>query len=54
MGGCCVNRELSSVLCGDLERQVGVGVREEVREGGDPCMLMADSHFCMTGTSTTL
>lgn len=42
------------MLCGDLERWDGVGVRQEVREGGDLRMLRAESHFCMAGTSTTL
>ena len=44
------NRELSSVLCEDLERQKGA----EVQEGGDIYIPLADWLCCTVGTNTTL
>ena len=32
----------------------GGGVGREVQEGGDKCILMADSHCCMAEISTIL
>ena len=45
-------RELSSVLCGDLEGWDGGG--REVQEGGDICILIADLHCCSAKTNTIL
>ena len=39
------------VLCGDLEGGMG---REGGREGGDMCILMADSHCHAAETNATL
>ena len=47
------HRELRSVLCDDR----GLGWREgtgEVQEGGDTCILKADSLHCTAETHTTL
>ena len=47
------NRELSLVLCDDLEGwHVGWG-RREVQEGGDICIHIADSLHCAADTNTT-
>ena len=35
-------------------RGVGWGEGEEVQEGGDMCKIMADLHYCMAETNTTL
>ena len=42
------------MLCDDLEGGDGVGGGREVQEGGDICILMADSHCCMAETNITL
>ena len=45
----------SSTQCfDDLEGWGGVGSGREVQEGGDICILMADSCYCMVETNTTL
>ena len=38
----------------NLERWEWVGGVREVQEGGDVCIPMADSHYCMAETNTTL
>ena len=48
------HRQGSSVLCDHLEPWVGVGGEKGVQEGGDLCIPVADSCWCMTGNSTTL
>ena len=42
------------MLCDDLVGGDGVGGGREVQEGGDICILMADSHCCMAETNITL
>ena len=42
------------MLCDVLEGRDGVGGRREVQEGGDICILMADSHCCMAETNIAL
>ena len=42
------------MLCDDLEGCDGGRSGKEVQEGGDICILMADSHCCMAETNTTL
>ena len=44
------HRELSPVLCDDLE----CWDMEKVQEGGDICILIADSRFYTAETNTTL
>ena len=39
------------VLCDNLEDELGGG--REVQEGGDICVPMTDSHYCMPETNTT-
>ena len=39
------------MLCDDLEERHGV---EEAQEGGDICILLADSHCCTAQTYTAL
>ena len=39
--------KLSLVLCDNLEGWDGVGGGREVQEGGDMCIPMADSCWCM-------
>ena len=48
------HREVSPVLCDNLERWDGVGDGREIQEGGDGCMRVADSCRCMAETSTIL
>ena len=42
------------MLYDDLEGWGGRRGGREVQEGGDICILMADSHCCMAETDTTL
>ena len=49
-----MNRELSPLLCDNLERCNGVGGGREAQEGGDMCIPMADSCHHMAETNTTL
>ena len=42
------------MLCDNLEGWDRTGSGREVQEGGDICILMADSHFCMAEINTTL
>ena len=50
-----MHRELSSVLCGDLDGwDGGVAGGREVQEGGDICIHTADSLHCTAETNTTL
>ena len=42
------------MLCDDLEGRDGLGGGRDVQEGGDICILMADSHCCMAETNITL
>ena len=42
------------MLCDDLEGGDGVGGGREVQEGGDICILMADSPCCMAETNITV
>ena len=53
MGSCCVTQKAHPVLCGSLEVGWGGG-RREVQEGGEICILTADSQCCMAGSNTTL
>ena len=46
-------RELSLVLCDDLEGKDGVGDGMQAQEAGDICILIADSHCCTTETNIT-
>ena len=39
-----MSRELSLILCDNIEGWVGVGDGREVQEGEDICILMADSY----------
>ena len=43
-----------TVLCDNLEEWDGVEDGGDVQEGGDMCILMADSHCCMAEANTTL
>ena len=45
------HKELSPVLCADLEQWEGDGGHGRVR---GPCIHTADSHFCTAETNTTL
>ena len=45
-------RELSSVLCDD--REGGIGGGRGVQDGGDVCILRADSHCPTAETNTAL
>ena len=45
-------RQLSSVLCDDLEGGTGVGGGKEAQEGGDICIHIADSLHCTAETQT--
>ena len=47
-------RELKPGLCDNLEVWDVVGGGREVQEGGDFCIYMADSCWCMAETSTIL
>ena len=42
------------MLCEDLERWDGVEGGSDVQEGGNVCILMADSRCCMAETNMTL
>ena len=42
------------MLCDSLDGWDGAGGGREVQEGGDMCILMADSHCCMAETNTTM
>ena len=42
------------MISDNLEGWGGVGDRREVQDGGDICILVADSHCCMAETKTTL
>ena len=46
--------ELNPVLSDNLEGWDGVEGGREVQEGGDICILIADSHCCRAETNTTL
>ena len=46
------HRELSSVLCDDLEGWDGGG--RDAEEGGDICIHIADALCCTAETNTTL
>ena len=46
------HRELSSVLCDEREESDGVG--REASEGGAVYILIADAHYCIAETNTTL
>ena len=47
------HRELNPVFCDNLEGWDGVGGGRDVQEGGDICILMADSYCCMAETNIT-
>ena len=51
MGSCCGAQ--GAQLCDDLEGWGG-GCGMEEQEGGDMCILMADSCCCTAETNTTL
>ena len=42
------------MLCGHLEGWAGAGGAREVQEGGDICIPVADSRWCMAETNTTM
>ena len=42
------------MLCDNLESWAGVGYGREVQEGGDICILRADSCSCVAETSIML
>ena len=42
------------MLCNNPEGWDGVGSEREAQEGGDVCILTAESPCCMAETSTTL
>jgi len=44
--------KLSAALCDNPEGLLSGG--REVKEGGDICTLMADSHCCTAETNTTM
>ena len=48
------HRELNPVLCDNLEGWDGVGGGMEVQEGGDMCIPVVGSCWCMAETNTTL
>ena len=48
------HRELSSVLCDDLEGWDGGRSGREDQEGGDMCIIIAASPCCTTETKGTL
>ena len=50
--GSCTAQGAQPVLRNNLERRDGMG--REVQEGGDVCILMADSRCCTAETNTTL
>ena len=54
MGGCCITQELSSELCDDLDGWDKGWGGTEAQEGGDICILLADSHGCTPETNTAL
>ena len=54
MGSCSIDRELSSVLCDDLEVGWGRGGEREVQEEGEMCTHIADWLHCRAETNTTL
>ena len=41
-------------LCDSLEEKDGVEIGREVQEGGDICIPITDSCWCMAETNTTL
>ena len=45
-------RELKPGLCDNLEEWDGVGGGKEIQEGGDRCIPMADSCWCVAETNT--
>ena len=47
-------QELKTGLCDNLEWWDEVGGGREVQEGGDICILIADSCGCMAETNTIL
>ena len=53
MGSCCIAQEAQSSALWQI-RGVSDGVRgrREVQEGGDICIPMADSCWCMVETNT--
>ena len=48
------HRELSSVLCDNLEGWMGDGLGGRFKREGNICILTAESRCCMAKTSTTL
>ena len=48
------HRELSPVSSDNLEGWDGGDGRKEVQDGGDICILTADSHCCTAETNTVL
>ena len=53
MGAAVQHRELSSVLCDDLEGWGGRKARRETQEAKDICIPRADSH-CRTAETNTI
>ena len=42
------------MLCGNLDGWDGLGAGKEVQEGGNTCILMADSCWCTAESNTTV
>ena len=51
MGSLCVTQRAQT---GAMLGWDGVGSGREIQEGGDICILMADSHGCIAETNTAL
>ena len=51
MGSGCGTQEAYPVLCDNQEKWDGVR-GGGIQEGGDTCILMADSHSCTAETNT--
>ena len=49
----CIAQGAQLELCDDLEKWDG-GVEGEAQEGGDTCIIIADSHCCIAETNTAL
>ena len=54
VGICCMKQGAQLVLCDNREGWHAVGGGRQVQEGGNVCILTADSCRCMAETNTTL
>ena len=48
----CYLTKLHVVCCDNIQAGDGVGAGKEIHEGGDICILMADSSCCKGETNT--